>query len=565
MIDFNLSLNDGMKTPFTTVPSPTSFVPASAQGPSRYRYTTEGCHLDALLINKGSETLVVSFHDKVNRLSTTLPRFGRLSSLSALDVSSMYFADPGLWADETLEVAWYTGWRGFNLPYIIAQWVVKAAEAIGASRVILVGTASGGFAALQTSALIPHSLVVALDAKISIPSSLYETQKSTYTKLFWPQVTETKNNSPLLNEQTQKIIGDDRFSIIDRYSHNLVNKILLVNNKEKINQNLRYSLFEKLLACSDRKQDIRFISYSDSSSIESFKEEESEEIFISSLKYAIDWSSNSKRIKVVRETARRQMGWHERMSRRIWDQEPNVPWSLEDKFSFDDFCSKYDYPKPKIYATANSIDELSQLAQYDNVVIKPRSLSSSIGVMVLEKKSTNTYFDNMTKKTYSIQEILSYQKTISDKWKSSEYIIEQRIYDIGKYAIPRDFKFYAFKGQIALIQCIDRNADRSRNTWFDENFEHVPHNLIGHNEKYVTMAASNRPTMWEELRALAIDVSSKLATGFARIDLFATPHGPLLGEVTLTPGGPYFRQHFSFSSGLDERLGWLWNEAEKKL
>lgn len=68
-------------------------LPESA-GEHAYRLQHElsdGLTLDALVVDKGSDTLVVSFHGATNRSVTTLPRYERLRTLQAMEVSSMFF------------------------------------------------------------------------------------------------------------------------------------------------------------------------------------------------------------------------------------------------------------------------------------------------------------------------------------------------------------------------------------------------------------------------------------------------------------------------------------------
>lgn len=562
MLNFNELTADGLNAPLTTVASPTSFNPKRELGASRYRYTHDDRHLDALLINKGADTLVVSFHGAVSRSETALPKFERLTSINSLEVSSMYFGDPGLWSDASLELAWFTGWRGFNAQYVIAQWIIKSASEIGASKIVLSGTSGGGFAALQISALIPHSVAVVYSPHVAVEEYLVNgtsyAAQSNYLKSLWPDIYETFKNNKGIHEKNWSAAFDDRFSCLTRYSSKTQNRILLVQNDEDINGMNHFHKIKQILQNTKDKVAFHSLMYSagDSHNPPAF------EMYLLGLEHALNWSRTSKHYASLQESARRQMGWHERMSRRMWGQERGVPWAFENKLYLDEFCTKHDYPKPRIYSTVDSVDELSQITNYENVVIKPTNLSSSIGVMILEKRDTKSYFDRMTNRTYTLNEILEHQRLLAEKWSIESYVIEQRVHDIGKYPIPRDFKFYAFKGHVALIQCIDRNEIPSRNAWFNGNFDLINDGSIGHNAKYVEMASFAKPRMWRELLQLARAVSENLETGFARIDLFSTPHGPLLGEVTLTPGGPYFRQHFTFSNELDSILGSLWEEAD---
>lgn len=554
-----------LDVPFTTVLSPTSFNPSPELGTFRFRYTHDSRHLDALLINKGSKTLVVSLHGAVNRQEQSLPRFERWRTLSSLDSSSMYLSYPGLWADPTLELTWFTGWSGLNIQYVVAQWIVEAATKIGATNIVITGTSGGGFAALQISALIPNSVVVAFNPQTSIENYRTETAgylaQMKYQQSLWPEkythlseVTSPKDKQWTADE-------DDRFSCLKRYENGSSNNVLLVQNDEDKYYEDHYLPFINQLKLDANKHKFRSIIYSAGT--------EHNPPMLDLFKFAInagtDWAKATDVSNSVQESTGRHMGWHERLSRRIWGLEEGVPWSFESKLFLDEFCISNKYPKPKTHSIVALAKELASVDNYQSIAVKPVNLSSSIGVMVLNRNSDGSYHDEMSGRNFSIDELIEHQETISKKWKIEAFALEQRLYDIGKYSIPRDFKFYAFNGQIALIQCIDRNESPSRVTWYDGEFENIVDDSIICNPKYVKRAGYAKPSLWKQLTQLAQEVSSNIGTPFARIDLFATPHGPMLGEVTLTPGGPYFRQHYSFSNELDKKLGELWSSAEKCL
>lgn len=149
-----------------------SGVPECLKGEAcRFGYSFDNStFLESLLYNKGSDVLIVSLHGALNRKTTQLPRFERLSTLLGTDYSALFVSDPSLYLDETLELAWFTGWEGYNLFPDLAELIEASAEQVGASKVILSGSSGGGFAALQLAPLIEDSVALAFNPQTDIHS-----------------------------------------------------------------------------------------------------------------------------------------------------------------------------------------------------------------------------------------------------------------------------------------------------------------------------------------------------------------------------------------------------------
>lgn len=68
--------------------------------------------LDALLVRKDSDVLIVGFHGALNQEKTNLPRFERLSTVLKYPVSSIFFGDPALWKSRDLQLLGIQGGTG---------------------------------------------------------------------------------------------------------------------------------------------------------------------------------------------------------------------------------------------------------------------------------------------------------------------------------------------------------------------------------------------------------------------------------------------------------------------
>ena len=254
----------GQNAPITTVNSIESFEPDSALGASRYRHTLDnGAHFDALLVNKRADVLVVSFHGATDREKNTLPRFERLRSFLGHDVSSMYFADPALWINHKnyFQLAWFTGWEGFDAQRVAAEWALKAARAIGATRILFTGASGGGFVALQVSALIPGSVALSFNPQTSIYGYLalgyaWGAQKN-YRNVVWPEL-----DAPEVGPDTDWTETlDDRVSALRRYSRPTANHVLYATNTLEFHHEQHYLPFMAAVEAGGNAERVHTFTY----------------------------------------------------------------------------------------------------------------------------------------------------------------------------------------------------------------------------------------------------------------------------------------------------------------
>lgn len=239
----------GLNPPVTIVESLDNFEPSFEPGASRYQHVlSTGEPFDALLVNKGSDVLVVSLHGALDRAKYTLPRFERMRTVIGYDVSSMYFADPALTREPHIQLAWHTGWDGFDQHQIIADWSVRAAKAIGATRILFMGSSGGGFAALQVSALVPGSVCLPFSPQTSIhryltggnPKGIDAQRK--YIEVVRPDLA-VGNIWTMDYEPDWTLPAGDRMSVLSRYSKPLENWVYMVQNVNEFHYTDHYFPF----------------------------------------------------------------------------------------------------------------------------------------------------------------------------------------------------------------------------------------------------------------------------------------------------------------------------------
>jgi hypothetical protein len=124
-----------------------------------------------------------------------------------------------------------------------------------------------------------------------------------------------------------------------------------------------------------------------------------------------------------------------------------------------------------------------------------------------------------------------------------------------KQGIPADFRFLVFDGQCALISVDIGWPPSARRNLYYPPWEPVPVTCIELAPGYSPIEGRLEPPA--DLRAM-IALAEDLARGidFVRVDLYSTPCGPLVGELTMTPGAGMRRFP---ERKFDRLLGKKWN------
>lgn len=260
--------------------------------------------------------------------------------------------------------------------------------------------------------------------------------------------------------------------------------------------------------------------------------------------------------------------------KRIIGNEKNVPGKIGRKDIVRSFCDLIGVKTPNIIH-ASKLEEIHPNNLPENFVLKPSFASTSIGVKLLRKEK-NSFIDLIEKKEISWETIkkesIEISKKIYDeKFNEAVFLIEELLFDHEGNTPPQDIRFYAFQGEIGMILKEDHLTDDSTHAmYFDGNF--IPFPDV--NSRYgVAQQAKNLeyiveaevPNNWQALLNVAKRVSSAVPSPFARIDLYDTPNGIYLGEVTFTPGTFYYKDRKIMSQAESYRLGRMWLDAEKKL
>lgn len=256
---------NGLNAPLHEVADPSSFAPVRELVAARYRHTFGGDrHFDALLVNKGTEVLIVTFHGALDRTRYTLPRFERLATTGEFGQSMMFFSDPTLWADPTFQLGWYTGWKNQEVQPLVAEWAITAAHAVGASRIIFTGSSGGGFAALQVSALVPGSVCLAFNPSTSIHGYLSGgtstgTQR-TYVKVLYPELAGGNVWAMDFTDDWAAGLGD-RMSVRKRYATPRENYVMYADNPNDWHHDVDLPALTDVMAAAGTADRLRVHTY----------------------------------------------------------------------------------------------------------------------------------------------------------------------------------------------------------------------------------------------------------------------------------------------------------------
>jgi hypothetical protein len=197
--------------------------------------------------------------------------------------------------------------------------------------------------------------------------------------------------------------------------------------------------------------------------------------------------------------------------------------------------------------------------------LKPTSLTDRRGVFLLERRR-GRYFDRISRERLSAAEVVTRLDATFEAFpRRPKTLIAEELIET-ETPIPIDYKFFVFGTEILLVEHINRNGGGRRVQFYDESFTVMDlHDRIKLNFVRLRLDRCRPPAcqaaMVEAVRALA----AHLATPFARIDMYAGRGGPILGEITPTPGGAYFGSGYRLMPDYNAELGRRWARAAEAL
>ena len=205
----------------------------------------------------------------------------------------------------------------------------------------------------------------------------------------------------------------------------------------------------------------------------------------------------------------------------------------------------------------------------DVFVLKPEALWSSKGVMLLHKVvGTPHYFDAKNNKIYLPDDVRrECIKLETDVKKTLKFMVEERAIDENlNNIIPLDYKVFTFYGETKFVLQVDRNHQTPKLAFFDGQFRPILDDRVSipSNDKE-TRGTPIKPSCADGILKIAIDITKHLSAPFISVDCYATQSGAMFGELTHTPGGPWYASMYRFSDDFDRELGSAWTNARHRL
>ena len=263
--------------------------------------------------------------------------------------------------------------------------------------------------------------------------------------------------------------------------------------------------------------------------------------------------------------------WTDRIRQRIQNTEHNIPWWVNDKVRLYKFSQQHNIPMPQMGSIWKHPDSIDLSQAPDHFVLKPSVMHSAWGVMVLSRNEDGkTFHESLTNRNLTEEKVKAEQVTVYDKCKykgAYRIFYEERIFDAKPdVKIPFDYKVFCFDNEVELVQQMDRNTDKKLITWFDGNFNPLDLDAsIETDWSVIERGVPVRPDSADEMLEIARQTSVALNTPFIRVDMFNSSRGPVMGELTPTPGGPYYGDWYTFTDSLNRHLGEAWSRAEQRV
>lgn len=202
-----------------------------------------------------------------------------------------------------------------------------------------------------------------------------------------------------------------------------------------------------------------------------------------------------------------------------------------------------------------SVDEIDFSVLPERFVLKADNLAAKRGVYLLERRADG-FIEHLRKSEMSADDIKADLRSAIGARKQNTILVEEMVPGENE-GIPFDYKFYMFGERNPYILQINRNTKPNELSIFGTGFSEIDPGLvrIGKPGKLVEgKKPRNADIMMQVARKLAVHLDRP----FVSVDLYTSGEEVYLGEMTPSPGAPYYGSMVRFSDEFDVELGTYW-------
>lgn len=255
-----------------------------------------------------------------------------------------------------------------------------------------------------------------------------------------------------------------------------------------------------------------------------------------------------------------------RRTRRLYGQIAKLPdrdvvphWRLPRKLDNYRLAASHGIRVPTVYAVWDRIDDIRLAGLPDRFVLKSDGGSTSRGVFPVRRDGVGFVQVDGRRRfgPTGLHEAL--RDLEQDGLARPPYFAEELLQDRTAGPLPHDVKLYCFYGEVGQVlvrQVPEHGEDRSlRKRYVRPDGTDLTDEVPEPQDATIPL-----PPHFEEALRVGVVLSHAVPLPFVRVDVYDTPDGVVLGEITLVPGG---RNAWSLEH--DTHLGQLVEAAEARL
>lgn len=232
---------------------------------------------------------------------------------------------------------------------------------------------------------------------------------------------------------------------------------------------------------------------------------------------------------------------------------------LPDKLRTYDVARAVGVPVPTILGRWDTAEEIDLSGLPEVFVLKANGGAASRAVLPLERLGQDAYRMVSGTEVLDAATVRARTGSLQEGGRARPPWFAEAFLGDPAQGLPHDVKIYTFYGVVGhvLVRSVGQHG-RSTSTRFSYYDEHGT--LLPGLSPLAAQEPVPPPPDLEALCEIARTMSMAVSLPFVRVDLYSTPTGPVLGELTLAPGGKqlYRREH-------DRKLGKLWESAATRL